>query len=313
VVSIAPQVSGRITEVRVDVNEGVVAGQVLATIRRDPFELAMQQAEANLEQAGQATGVDTAAIKASQADVANARSKLKLARLDLDQVQRIYDQDPGAVSKREMNRRRTNVDTANGRLASARANLEKAKQQLGRQGKDNARIRAAKAALDQARFDLAQTVIYAPERGGISNLQVSVGYFANAGQPIMTFVSASNVWVEANMRENSLSNVKTGDPVEIALDVAPGKIFKGKVVSIGFGVDEGTESLGSLAQVETTSGFLRESQRFPVIIRFTDDDSIGYRRHGGQADVIIYTRDRSMLNMLGRVWIRVLSYLSYVY
>jgi len=72
-------------------------------------------------------------------------------------------------------------------------------------------------------------------------------------------------------------------------------------------------AIGGLIQVKGNSGWLRDAQRFPVAIKFNDDSAHGFRRAGAQADVQIYTGDNAILNRLGWLWIRLLSYLSYVY
>ena len=83
----------------------------------------------------------------------------------------------------------------------------------------------------------------------------------------MTFVGINDVWIQADMRENNLAHIQPGDVVDIALDVQPGRIIKGKVRSIGSGVDTGTSTaLGSLPTIENDRNWLREAQRFPVII-----------------------------------------------
>ena len=71
--------------------------------------------------------------------------------------------------------------------------------------------------------------------------------------------------------------------------------------------------MGELARVEGNSGWLRDAQRFPVVIHFDDTSSYGHRRLGGQADVQIYTSGNIFVNALGWLWIRLLSILSYVY
>ena len=53
----------------------------------------------------------------------------------------------------------------------------------------------------------------------------------------MTFVSFTDVWIQANIRENSIGNIEPGDPVEIAPDMAPGEVFQGKVFSRGFALN----------------------------------------------------------------------------
>jgi len=193
------------------------------------------------------------------------------------------------------------VSTAKAQVVSAKSELAKAKSTLGQKGEDNPKIQAAIATLKQAQLDLARTKIYAPSDGGITNLKVDVGHYANKGSPVMTFISINEVWVQANLRENSVANIKVGNTVDITLDVAPGRIFKGTVSSLGFAVkQESGGAVGDLQTIKGSSGWLRDSQRFPVIITFDDDSVIGYRRLGGQADV-------------GWIWIRVMSWLSYLY
>jgi len=228
--------------------------------------------------------------------------------------QKIYKQDPGAISEATIDRKQSALDQAKGQVTSLIAEVEKARQQAGSEGEDNARIRDARAALKQAQLNLSETKLYAPSDGGITNLTVDEGFYAKVGTPLMTFISATDVWIKAYLRENSLSNLKIGDPVEILLDVAPGKIFKGEVSTIGYGVSQASGGeTGELETVKADSGWLRDAQRFPVIIKFSDNTTRGIRRHGGQVDIQIYTGDHFIVNTLGRFWIRLMSYLSYVY
>ena len=129
----------------------------------------------------------------------------------------------------------------------------------------------------------------------------------------MTFIAVDDVWIQANPRENNIANIKVGDKVDISLDVAPGRIFRGSVISMGFAVGHETGgAVGELDTIQGKSGWLRDAQRFPVNIIFDDDSASGLRRLGGQADVQFYG-DNSILNALGWLWIRLLSWLSYVY
>lgn len=130
----------------------------------------------------------------------------------------------------------------------------------------------------------------------------------------MTFTSFSDVWVKAYLRENSIENLKVGDPVELALDSLPGRVFSGEISSIGFAVQQPSGGdVGELESVKGDSGWLRDAQRFPVIIDFRGDLPTGHRRMGGQVDVQIYIGDRPVLNALGWLWIRFMSLMSFVY
>ena len=181
-------------------------------------------------------------------------------------------------------------------------------------GEDNARIRSAFSTLEMAELDLANTVIRAPSRGAITNLLVDVGHFANAGAPMMTFISTRDIWVQANMRENSLGRIEPGNKVELVLDSAPGRIFDGEVISVGYGVsDNSADAIGGLTTVQTTQGWLRQAQHFPVLIHFTDDSVKGHRRAGGQVNVIIYTGSHPIWNSLAFLWIRLVSFFSHIY
>ncbi|MFQ5937350.1 MAG: HlyD family secretion protein [Acidiferrobacterales bacterium] len=316
IVPMAAEVSGVVEKIHVDDNQLVSGGDVLLQIVKQRYEIAVQSAKARLDEAGQTVGVDTAAIKSEGAKVLDMRARLQRAQQDYGRLKRIYDRDPGAVSKAQLEQAQTTVAQAESQVAAAQAELEKAKERLGRKGRDNVRIRAAVADLDKARLDLKKTTVRAPSNGMITNLRIDEGHYAKPGQPLMTFVSFDDVWIEAHFRENSLGNIKPGDRVEVLLDIQPGRIYPGQVESFGGGAQLQEGQVGGLAKVSGKSGWLREPQRFPVIIKF--DESFGKdvklgRRFGSQADVIVYTGDHMILNALGWLWIRLMSLLSYVY
>ena len=314
IVPIVAEVSGRVLDIEVDNDQIVKTGEALLHIDPRNYALAVRQAEAALDAAGQQVGASAAGVKSAGAKLSDKRARLRKAQQDFDQVENIFKQDPGAVSSSERVRKREARAQAEAQVSLAEAELERAKEQLGKEGKDNAALRSAVAALEQAQINLKRTALYAPGLGLITNLKIDVGHYAKSGTALMTFVSGTDVWIQANMRENSIGHVKPGNAVDLVLDVAPGKIFKGVVKSIGVGVAQGTgESLGELQTIKTTSGWLRDAQRFAVIIDFADDEAIGFRRAGGQVDVQIYTGDNRILNGLGWLWIRFMSMLSFVY
>jgi multidrug resistance efflux pump len=312
VIPVVPQVSGRVIEVNVVKDQVVEPGHVLLKIDPTDYRLAVQAAEAALELAGQEIGAGTATVTTAQARLVEAITNLEHAKT---QSARVFElEKKNVMSKAEGDKARAVVKQAEAQVDSARAELEKAKQALGVEGEANPRIRVAIAELKKAQLDLSRTEVVAPSRGGITNLQIEEGYYASAGVPLMTFIEFDNVWIQANMRENNIANIEPGDPVDIALDVAPGRVFKGKVSSVGFAVETNTTGeVGGLANVETKSGWLRDAQRFPVIIVFEDDRAYGLRRLGGQADVLVYTGSNWIINPLGWLYIRLLSLLSYVY
>lgn len=312
VVPIAPEVSGIVSSVAVELNQPVSAGDLLVEIDPEQFALQVERAEAELARAGDTIGADTGGVAAAEARVAKARAELLAARRDGKRITTLAE--AGVASEFRADNARSRVEKAGAEFDAAQAELEISRSQLGSSGATNPRIRSAAADLAKARLDLTHATIRAPTDGGVTNVRVEVGRFASAGAPLMTFISSSEVWVEAYLRENAIGNVAAGDRVEIALDVAPGRVFQGTVASTGFGVEWGRAAeAGQLPSISNPSDWLREPQRFPVVIRFADDASVGLRREGGQADVIIYTQGSTLLRPLGWLWIRVMSLLSYAY
>ncbi len=312
VVPIVPQVSGSLTSVNVTNNQFVTEGQVLAVVDTAKYELAVRRAQADLQLATQTSEADIATVTTAQARVAEAEANLRNAQVKGQRIIKLSKQ--GAASLSRADDARSRIEGSKAKLASARSELEKAKSNLGKTGEDNAKVRSALTALEIAQLDLRRSTIRAPSDGVITNLTVDVGHYAATGVPVMTFIATKFVWIQADMRENSLLNIKKNDPVELVLDAAPGHVFKGEVVSVGFGVSDNTgNTLGSLTTVQPTQGWLRQAQHLPVLIAFTDDAAKGFKRVGGQVNVIVYTGNRPLLNTLGRFWIRMISFLSHIY
>jgi multidrug resistance efflux pump len=314
VVPIIPQVSGYLVDIRVRLHDIVEPGDTLMQLDRRLYEVAVRNAEAALDAAQQQVGALTATVRSSEGRLGVARAQLDRAQRNFNRVQAVQAQNPGALSQADIDQAETSLAQAVERVSSAEADLDRAIQQLGETGPNNPTLRAAEAALDQARLNLAFTTLRAPSRGGIESFRLDVGQFAAAGQPLAMFVSTHDVWVQADMRENNISNIKLGDRVEFTLDIAPGRIFNGTVSSVGYGVssERGGESPGALPTIEGASGWLRDPQRFPVVVRFDTAETAGLLRVGGQVDVIVYTGNNFILNTIGWIRIRLSSLLSYV-
>lgn len=311
VVPIKPQVSGQVLDIVVQPNQLVEEGQVLAKLNPSDYEIAVKQAEQNLEIAGQNVGAQTASIASAQARLTSANVESENARLQTNRILEMAER--GVVSKSDADKARATLATARASVVNAEADLQKSKKQLGAEGKENSQIKAALLALEQAQINLERTIIKAPTVGGVSNFSLSEGFFASAGQPIMTFISTESIWIEAYFRENSLGNIQAGDEVEIALDFAPGKVIKGRVSSVDWGIDWGqNDQAGKLAQANNQTGWLRQTQMLPIAIEFDNSQAASELRVGGQADVIVYSGDNPVFNAIGKLWIRIVSMMSYV-
>lgn len=317
VVPIAPQVAGEITAVDVSNNDRVEKGQRLAQIDPERYEVAVAQAKAQVEVTVQNLRSSSASVDAAAARVESALANELKARQDSERLQRIAKQDPGAVSVRRIQVAQATHKEATAGVAAARADLQKAIEQLGPKDEDNPQLLTAQAALEQAELQLRYTRIAAPEDGLVTDLQIDVGNYANVGQPLMTFLAIQDVWIQADFTENNIAHVTPGDKVEFVLDLWPGRVLEGRVRSIAFGVSaaESTSTPGQLPTIQSNRDWIRDAQRFPVLIDIDDfDEAAKLRlRAGGQASVIIYTDERPFINLLGRILVRISGYLSYLY
>jgi len=313
IVPIAPQISGEVLTVMVSFSEKVKTGQVLASIDAEKYQLAVDKAKADLDLVSQEMDVNTDNIAVFDAKVAQQAAELRYVQQQVTRYRELAAR--GAISLSELDKANAEVAKAKANYKASQADLKKAKNELGISDERNPKLRSALAALKQARLDLTNTRITAPTEGIVTDVDIDAGNYVKSGQALMTLISQRGVWVEAYLRENSLGNITAGNAVDIALDRAPGSIFKGTVAAITYGVqwEKTASNTAGLPTVPTPSGWLREAQRFPVIIRFNDDEASGFRLEGGQADVTIYTGNNVILNTLGWIGIRLRSYLSYIY
>jgi len=312
---VAPEVAGDVLEVGVKDNSAVRKGQLLFRIDPEPYQVAIRSAEANLSVALQAADV-------SVADIAAAQAQLTKQRVDLAANRQLGGIVTGLVDKRALAetqgiRARAEVAKTQADVTRAAADLRKAQANLGAPGMRNPKVRQALAALDQARLDLRNTEVRAPADGIVTNLRLAAGQYVAPGQPLLSFLENGARWISADLRENQLGNVRPGQDVTIALDILPGKLFRGKVHSVGWGISQGDEApSGQLATVQAPQGWIREPQRFPVRILLLpgdkDDEKLDPGRSGSQANVIIYTSDKSLMNPIGKLWIKLISLLSYL-
>ncbi len=313
VTPIVPRVAGHLTAVDVRLHSVVEDGDRMFQIDPRPFRIAVLTAEANLDLAAQQVGAQTATVKSATAGLGVARAQLDRAQRNYSRTKNIVEYNPGALSQADRDRAETGLDQALERVTSAEAELQRAREQLGAEGPENPQLRVAVAALEQAQFDLAFTDIIAPDHGIVESFNVSVGFYAQPGQALATFVSQRGQWIQADMKENNIGNIEVGDPVEFVLDVAPGNVFKGTVQSVGTGVSTGgATNRGELPTVSSSSGWLRDPQRFPVIIAIESEGARRFLRPGGQADVVVYSGSNLLLNALGKLKIRLSSVISYV-
>ena len=316
VVPVAAEVAGQVLKVHVKNNDEVQAGQALFDIDPEPYRITLQRSRSDYETVRRSFNASGSTVEAAQAGVQSAKAQLVYAQQDAKRLEQIYAEDPGAISLRRVQNSQAALISALSKMKSSEADLQKARESAGERNENNAQLISARSAVEKAELDLKRTKVVAPSRGVVNDLRTDVGQYAQPGAPAMTLIAIHDLWINADMTENNLGNIKPGDQVDIVLDVMPGEILKGRVRSVGGGVGTGQQpTAGALPKIENNRDWLRQAQRFPVAVEFdpSERERLGAVRIGGQADVLIYTGDHGLMNWLGRVFIGLMSYLSYLY
>ena len=292
-VPVSADVSGTIEEVFVQQNQKVAAGQPLFRIDPASFRVAVDQDEAKLSQ----VRTDLAALKASyrekQAEIALAKTKYAFAQRELkrqaDLVKKHF------VSASKFDDATQAADLAAQQIAAQELDLKRVAETLG--GNANAPIerhpsyRAASAALEQAKLNLARTLVRASLPGTVSS-PPKPGQYAAAGGAVMALVVSGRVWVEANFTETDLTYVRPGETVSVTVDTYPGVSWKGSVESLSPAT--GAEFSVIPAQ-NATGNWVKITQRVPVRIKLDAAPGAPQLRAGLSAEVEIDTRHRRSL------------------
>jgi multidrug resistance efflux pump len=277
----------------------------------------LQRSRSDYESVQRSVNASAATVEAARASLQAAQANHVKADKDATRQETLYAEDPGAISVRRLEVAQATRIQARSQEKAAEAELRKAQEAAGESGDNNAQLRSARSAIEKAELDLARTQVVAPGRGVVTDLRTDVGHFAQAGAAAMTLIAIHDLWINADLTENNLGNIDPGDEVAIVLDVLPGEVFKGRVRSVGAGVSSGQQQAppGTLPTIQNSRDWLRQAQRFPVAIEFdaADAERLGKVRPGGQAEVMVFTGDNFLMNLLGAGYIRLMSLLSYLY
>jgi membrane fusion protein (multidrug efflux system) len=264
-VSVSPDVSGRIVAVNVRENQRVKAGDVLFRIDPEPFRIALAQADAALSAARVEVNTLATDTGGANADIQSAHADILLAQATYNRQAALMKQ--GFTTRASFDAAAQQVSAAKARLATAQASAAKARTQIGSGGGASglpAAIQAAMAQRAKAALDLARTTVYAPEDGVISQTgRLQIGTIMPSGVPVLSLVANHAPWVEANFKETDLNHMAVGQPAEISLDAYSGMKVRGHIASIG----AGTGSEFSVLPAQNASGnWVKVTQRVPVRI-----------------------------------------------
>lgn len=280
-VPVLSKVSGYVTAVSVAENDRVRADSLLVRIDESEYAVRLAQADADLAAARAAAGGSGLAGQAQaavqnatgqraalDAGIVAARANAVKAESDLRRMRELVAKQ--VVSRQQLDAAQAAADAANAQLAAAENSAGAAgagvtNAQAGVR-LAQARLLAAQAARDNAQLQLSYTRIAAPVGGIVSRKQVELGQLVQAGQPLLTVVSDTGVWVTANFKETQLHDITVGQGVDLEIDAYGGCDAKGKVESLSAATGA---KFALLPPDNATGNFTKVVQRVPVRVAVT--------------------------------------------
>jgi multidrug resistance efflux pump len=317
VIQIMAQVSGLIVRLPIKDNQFVRAGELLFEIDPRTFEVALEQARAQLDVTGDNYNTLVEQVESAKAQVEISRHLITQAQATIRELGSDIEKDKAELERQKdlfkqnatslrlvqhaqasygvsIEKRKAAVASlaqAQASLAQSKAQLAKAKADLGAAGDANPHIRAARAAVRQAELNLEFTRVPAPVDGYVTNLNLRLGSQVVANQPVLALVDVNSYWVHGFFKENTIAHIRPGDRAIVTLMTYPGTPLKGRVDSLGWGIAQQDGSTGSdlLPTVSATFEWIRLAQRVPVRIHLDKVPEAVKLRVGTTASVLVIT------------------------
>ena len=313
VTPVLPGVKGRVIEVPVQANTPLKEADVLFRVDPKPYEYIVEQKKAALAEAEQNVKQMKASLEQATAIAEKANAQFELAQQNYDRQAELFEKR--VIAQATLDTFTRNLETARQSLAGARAEEERARLAYSSNFQGvNTTVARLRAELDDAEYNLEQTVARAPSAGFVSQVALRPGMYVVPAplRPVMVFVNteARDRELGAAFQQNSLQRVKSGDEAEVAFDAVPGRVFKGSVRLVLDAIAAGQfQPTGTLVDV----GARTEGGRALAIIDIKDDLS-GYQIPlGAAAQVAIYTEHWHHVSLLRKILLRMRSWQNYIF
>jgi membrane fusion protein (multidrug efflux system) len=289
-VGISTDVSGIVNGVDVTENQHVTAGQVLYRLDPRQFQIALDNAKANLAQ----TGLSIEAMKRDYlrmlSDIDTQQAQIELDQVTFDRYAALVKGDN--ISKANYDQARFTLQADNSKLASLK---QQAQVQLAKLGgnpdipvTEHPQYLQAKAQVDEAQRQLDDTVVRAPFAGIVTSVpSIAPGKYLQASMTAFYLVATDHVWVDANPKETELTYVRPGQPVTVTVDTYPDLQWRGTVESIS---PAAAQEFQLLPAQNTSGNWVKVVQRIPMRVRVdTSDKSRPPLRAGMSVEVDVDT------------------------
>ena len=236
-VDLAPKVAGRVVEVRVREGNRVKAGDVLVRLDLGDTAIAVDRDREGLRSAEAryrdlTAGSRPREIAAAEADVADKRAQVELARREMTRQKELLEKQIG--TQQDFDRARADLDSAAATLKASEERLGLARQGFRQHQTEQARydMDRAKSVLRQSETLAAESEIRAPADGVVLHRMAEPGLLLSAGQPALTLAFADRLYVRTFIPEPQLGKVRQGMAATVRVDAFPGREFPAHVTEI---------------------------------------------------------------------------------
>ena len=277
---ISSRINGTINAVYVDNNQSVKAGQLLVQLDPNDYQVALEQARAQLAQAEADLNSARQQYVSAGATVHQDEAQNYLAQRNAQRYSQLIKQQ--IVSQSEYDQFDATARAQDATVKRDQAAAGSAERIIASK---EAMVKQAQANLDQAGLNLSYTRIVAPADGIIGNRSAQLGQRVQPGQSLMA-LTQHQFWVTANFKETQLARMRPGQPVTIHVD-AIGRDFKGRVENM----PGATGSLYDLLPPENATGnYVKIVQRLPVRILFDNGQDLSQLRPGMSVEPEVWLR-----------------------
>jgi membrane fusion protein, multidrug efflux system len=295
-VLIGPKVSGYVSEVPVDDNQAVKAGQVLARIDPRDYQTALDQSRANvaaaqasIETLNRQIAQQRLVVEQDRQQVASDQAAFVYSQQDFQRYTKLAKDGWGTVQRAQQ--AQADIREKDATLQHNTAVVAAAEKQIGvfeaQLAQANATLAQQQAMEHQAELNLSYTVITAPVDGAVGVRTLRVGEYVQAGTQLMAVVPLQAVYIVANYKETQLTNVRPGQPATIDIDTFPGTKIHGHVDSLA---PASGQEFALLPPDNATGNFTKIVQRIPLKIVVDEDDPlVGKLRPGMSVEPTIDT------------------------
>lgn len=306
--NIAPNVSGPVVEVAVQPNQQVKKGDPLFRIDDTVYAAEVSRLEASLETTKSAADQLQTDLVAAEAEIASLDAQLRFGIQRRDDIVELEER--GASTAFQMQEAVSTIEQLQASIRAAQARKAGLERRIAAtiDGRD-ASVVEAEQALEQARWNLEQTVVRAPGDGIVTAVTLSPGNRVTTMQGAITFVDPTNIAAIAVLPQSSRANVSVGDEIRIALRTVPGGEITARIEGMAVGTAEGTLDLrGGLPTVRQLAGI----STYLVKVDLPEDLPADALPFGASGTALVLTDKAGPIGILAEVLFWVTKKLNYL-